>query len=56
LLLEESTEKANCGFRVPPCLHQDIQDLTVFIYGSVLTALLSIDPDKHFITRRPVYY
>ena len=27
--------EANCGVRVPPRLHQDIQDLTILIDGAI---------------------
>ncbi len=51
LPLEKLAKEAGCGFRIPPCLHQDIQDLTVLIYGSVQIALLSVDPNKDFIDK-----
>ena len=52
LLLEESMKEAGRGFRIPPCLYQDIQDLTVLIHGSIQIALLAVDPDKHLIDKR----
>ena len=35
LLLEKPAEEASRGFRIPPCLHEDIQDLTVLIHGPI---------------------
>jgi hypothetical protein len=49
--LEEFEKEAGRGFRSPPCLYQDIQDLTVLIHGSIQIALLSVDLDKHLIDK-----
>jgi hypothetical protein len=49
LLLEESSKEASCGLCVPPSLHEDIEDLTILIYGSIQIAKLSADANKDFV-------
>jgi hypothetical protein len=47
LLLEKSTKETGGGSRVPPCLHQKVQDLAILIHGSMQRVQFSVDPHEN---------
>jgi len=49
LLLDKSAEKAGRSFRIPPCLHEDIQDLTILIHSSIQITQFSVDTHEDLI-------
>ncbi len=51
LLLEKLAQEAGRGFLVSSLLDQDIQHLTILVHRSIQIALLTVDPEKHFIDK-----
>lgn len=51
LLLEKLAKEAGRGFLVSSLLDQDIRRLTILIHRSIQIALLTVDPEKHFIDK-----